>query len=126
MLHHVSIGVRDLKLATLFYDATLETIGLWRVFESSLEVGYGFVDGQDLLCLKLRPDATAPGPGFHLAFTAPSRAAVDAFYKRALMHGGADNGGPGLRPNYGPAYYAAFVIDPDGYRIETVIDSAAV
>ena len=115
-----------MKLATSFYDATLETIGLRRVFENSSEVGYGFVAGQDLLCLKLRPDATAPGPGFHLAFTAPSRAAVDAFYMCALKHGGADNGSPGLRPDYGPTYYAAFVIDPDGYRIETVIDSTAV
>jgi len=67
----------------------------------------------------------APGEGFHLAFTASDRAAVDAFHAAALRHGGADNGPPGLRPHYGPGYYAAFVIDPDGYRIEAVINSGS-
>ena len=63
-------------------------------------------------------------PGFHLAFAAPSRAAVDEFHKAALQHGGKDNGAAGLRPDYGDEYYAAFVIDPDGYPIEAVINGA--
>jgi catechol 2,3-dioxygenase-like lactoylglutathione lyase family enzyme len=62
----------------------------------------------------------APGPGFHLAFNAPSRAAVDAFHKAALSAGARDVGVPGLRPHYGATYYAAFVIDPDGYKLEAV------
>ena len=63
-------------------------------------------------------------PGFHLAFAAPSRAAVDEFHKAALLNGGKDNGAAGLRPDYGDEYYAAFVIDPDGYPIEAVINGA--
>jgi catechol 2,3-dioxygenase-like lactoylglutathione lyase family enzyme len=61
-----------------------------------------------------------PGDGFHVAFSAPTRTAVDAFHKAALAHGGKDNGGSGLHPEYGAHYYAAFVFDPDGYRIEAV------
>ena len=62
------------------------------------------------------------GDGFHIAFVARSRKAVDAFYRAALKHGGKDNGGSGLNPEYGKNYYAAFVFDPDGYRIEAVIN----
>jgi catechol 2,3-dioxygenase-like lactoylglutathione lyase family enzyme len=120
MLHHISLGVRDLNLSGAFYDAALGALGFRRVFEDETAVGYGLVDGQDKLCLKLCPDAAAPGPGFHLAFAASSRAAVDAFHQAALRVGGQDNGAPGLRPDYGPLYYAAFLIDPDGYRIEVV------
>jgi hypothetical protein len=62
----------------------------------------------------------ACGPGFHLAFAASSRQAVDDFHRAALAAGGFDNGKPGVRPGYGPNYYAAFVVDPDGYRLEAV------
>lgn len=64
-----------------------------------------------------------PSPGFHLAFSAPSREAVDSFHKNALENSGHDNGPPGLRPHYGPTYYAAFVVDPDGHHIEAVINN---
>ena len=85
-------------------------------------VGYGQVDGEDKFALKLRPgDISVPGDGFHLAFAAPTRAAVDAFYQAAMKHGGTDNGSHGLHPEYGENYYAAFVFDPDGHRIEAVI-----
>jgi catechol 2,3-dioxygenase-like lactoylglutathione lyase family enzyme len=90
------------------------------VFEDETAVGYGLEDGKDLFCLKLRPDAVVPGAGFHLAFSAPSRSAVDTFHQSALRIGGQDNGKPGLRSNYGTHYYAAFLIDPDGHRIEAV------
>jgi catechol 2,3-dioxygenase-like lactoylglutathione lyase family enzyme len=120
MLHHISFGVRDLARAGQFYDAALAALGLRRVFEDETAVGYGIDDGEDLLCLKLNPRAQAPGPGVHLAFAAPSRQAVQTFYAAALGAGGIDNGAPGLREDYGPNYYAAFVIDPDGYRVEAV------
>jgi catechol 2,3-dioxygenase-like lactoylglutathione lyase family enzyme len=120
MLHHISFGVRDLRRSSAFYDAALGALGFRRVFEDDTAIGYGWVDGQDKFCLKLRPDAAAPGAGFHLAFSAPSRAAVDAFHQTALRVGGQDNGAPGLRLHYGPHYYAAFLIDPDGHRIEAV------
>jgi len=125
MLHHISLGVRDLALSAAFYDAALDALGFRRVFEHPTAVGYGLVDGQDMLCLKLRPEASPPGPGFHVAFAAPSRAAVRAFHAAALRVGGTDNGAPGLRPHYGPNYYAAFLIDPDGHWIEAVINQAA-
>ena len=120
MLHHISFGVRDLKLSGAFYDAALGALGFRRVFEDETAVGYGLESGKDLFCLKLRPAAAAPGPGFHVAFSAPSRSAVDAFHRDALRVGGRDNGPPDLRPNYGPHYYAAFLVDPDGHRIEAV------
>jgi catechol 2,3-dioxygenase-like lactoylglutathione lyase family enzyme len=123
MLHHISFGVRDLALSGAFYDAALGALGFRRVFEDDEVIGYGVEDDKDLLCLKLRPDATPPGDGFHMAFSASTRAAVDAFHAAALRVGGSDNGGPGLRPDYGDHYYAAFVVDPDGHRIEAVINN---
>lgn len=76
--------------------------------------------GGEILNLFPHSDARPPGPGFHLAFDAPDRAAVHAFHAAAISHGGEDRGVPGLRPDYGPAYYAAFVTDPDGHRLEAV------
>jgi catechol 2,3-dioxygenase-like lactoylglutathione lyase family enzyme len=67
----------------------------------------------------------APSEGFHLAFRAPSEEAAKAFHEVALAHGGRDNGGVGFHPEHGPNYFAAFVIDPDGYRIEAVVDEKA-
>src|SRR5438105_988855 len=104
MLHHLSFGVRNLALSGAFYDAALGALGFRRVFEDETAIGYGLVDGQDKFCLKLRPEATALSAGFHLAFSAPSRVAVDDFHQAALRVGGQDNGAPGLRPHYGPHY----------------------
>lgn len=122
MLHHVSFPVRDLALSGAFYDAALGALGFRRVFEDDTAIGYGLVDDEDLFCLKLRDDASAASAGFHLAFAAPDRSAVDRFHASTLAIGGSDNGAPGLRPDYGPLYYAAFLIDPDGHRIEAVIN----
>lgn len=131
MLHHISFGVTDIQRSMRFYDAVLSALGYARVWEDVAEgdadaaVGYGHPGGGDKFALKLRAGAqVAAGPGFHLAFAAPSREAVQTFHAAALKHGGADNGPAGLRPDYGPHYYAAFVVDPDGYRIEAVINSA--
>jgi catechol 2,3-dioxygenase-like lactoylglutathione lyase family enzyme len=121
MLGHLSFGVSDLERAMAFYDAALAPLGLKRVWTKSDAAGYGPPGRGDLLALKKRSvEAAPPGPGFHLAFNAPSHAAVDAFHSEALGAGGRDNGAPGLRPHYGPTYYAAFVIDPDGYPLEAV------
>ena len=121
MLHHISFAVADLNRAAAFYDATLGALGYVRVWSDSTAVGYGAAGSDDRFAIKLRSGVTAPGSGFHLAFAAPTRRAVDAFHREALNQGAEDNGAPGLRPLYGPNYYAAFVIDPDGYRIEAVI-----
>ena len=124
MLHHLSLGVADLQRSAAFYDSTMGALGYVRVWTDGTAIGYGRVAGEDKLAIKQRSDARAPGPGFHIAFAAPSRAAVDAFHSAALAQGGHDNGAPGLRPHYGPHYYAAFVFDPDGYAIEAVINQA--
>jgi hypothetical protein len=81
-----------------------------RVFEGETAVGYGLEDGKDLFCLKLRPDAVVPGAGFHLAFSAPSRSAVDTFHQSALRIGGQDNGKPGLRSNYATHYCTRVIL----------------
>jgi catechol 2,3-dioxygenase-like lactoylglutathione lyase family enzyme len=120
MLGHISIGVRDLAKAAKFYDAVMEPIGWVRVWTERDGVGYGY-GGNDKLAVFQRSDAAPPGPGFHLAFDAPSREAVDAFHAAALANGGTEAGPPGLRPHYGPAYYATFVYDPEGWKLEAVI-----
>ena len=129
MLHHVSFGVADLERSAKFYDATLQALGYVRVWSDvrpdhhDQAIGYGRTGGGDRFAIKLAPSMkSACGQGFHLAFAAPSRQAVDDFHREALAAGGLDNGGPGLRPRYGPNYYAAFVLDPDGYRLEAVFD----
>lgn len=124
MLHHISLATPDLARSATFYDAVLGALGYRRVFEDETAIGYGVEDGKDKLCLKLRPHCVAPGPGFHLAFNAPSHDAVDRFHRAALANGGRDNGAAGLRPHYGPHYYAAFAIDPDGHHVEAVINRA--
>ena len=125
MLHHISLGVADLERSAAFYDAALSALGYVRVWSDDTAVGYGRPGGGDKLAIKRRgADAAAPGPGFHLAFAAPSREAVIRFHEAALRSGGQDDGSAGLRPHYGPDYYAAFVIDPDGHRIEAVISKA--
>lgn len=132
MLHHLSFGVRDLRRAAEFYDAVLQPLGyvrVWTDFEGDDDtqaVGYGEPGGGDKLALKQCPNgAIAPGPGFHLAFSAPSREAVNRFHEAAMRSGGKDNGVPGLRLDYGPDYYAAYVVDPEGWRIEAVINMVA-
>jgi len=123
LLHHISFGVTDLKVMATFYDAALAPLGQVRVWDGPRSVGYGLPGQGDKLLLNLIDDgAHAPGPGFHLAFSANSRDAVDQFHAAALAHGGTDNGAPGPRPHYGPNYYAAFVIDPEGCRVEAVIN----
>ena len=120
MIGHLSFGVADLDRATVFYDAALGALGFARVWTSDHGVGYGLEAGKDKLALFPRRDSAPPGPGFHLAFDADSPGAVDRFHAAALAAGGACAGPPGLRPHYGAAYYAAFVIDPDGHKLEAV------
>jgi catechol 2,3-dioxygenase-like lactoylglutathione lyase family enzyme len=118
MLNHVSIGVRDVAKSKRFYDAALKPLGYKCLSESPGSLGYG----GDAVALWIgaaeRPVPADEKSGLHFCFDAPTRKSVDAFHAAALRAGGRDNGKPGLRKDYGPNYYAAFVIDPDGYRIE--------
>lgn len=123
MLHHISLGVADLQRSAAFYDAALGALGYVRVWTDESAIGYGQPGGGDKLAIKQRVPVAPPGPGFHVAFTAPDQRSVARFHEAALQHGGHDNGAPGLRPHYGPAYYAAFVVDPDGHPIEAVVNS---
>lgn len=118
MFDHVSIGVRDIARARRFYDAALAPLGFTCLSEGADSLGYGADAVALWIGASAAPVPADPRSGLHFCFAAPSRAAVDAFHAAALSAGGSDNGAPGLRPDYGPDYYAAFAIDPDGYRLE--------
>lgn len=120
---HVSVGVEDLERAASFYDACLAPLGYVRVGQNARYVGYGpegYQAEAPFAIVASGPDAKS-GRGFHLAFVAPSREAVDRFHAEALRRGGVDEGAPGIREHYDPGYYAAFVRDPDGHRLEAVL-----
>ena len=118
MIDHVSVGVRRLDRAKQFYDAALAAIGGRCLSEDKSSLGYG-VDAAVFWLYAVDGPAPADNrPGLHLCFSAPTRRSVDEFHAAALAAGGRDNGRPGLRESYGPNYYAAFVVDPDGYRVE--------
>jgi catechol 2,3-dioxygenase-like lactoylglutathione lyase family enzyme len=123
MLDHVSVGVADIKRAKRFYDAALKPLGYSCLSESKDMLGYGA--GQVALWIgaSARPVPADMDSGLHFCFTAPTRQSVDAFHAAALSAGGTDNGKPGLRTEYSVNYYAAFVIDPDGYRLEAYCGS---
>jgi catechol 2,3-dioxygenase-like lactoylglutathione lyase family enzyme len=127
VLDHISLGVRDLARAAAFYDAVLAPLDYVRLWANDHAVGFGTRGAKDEpFALFGVPDAArAPGTGFHVALTATSRSAVDAFHAAAMRAGGTDEGSPGLRERYGPGYYAAFVRDLDGYKIEAVFHEPA-
>jgi catechol 2,3-dioxygenase-like lactoylglutathione lyase family enzyme len=118
MIDHISIGVRDIARTKRFYDAALKPLGYTCLSEGQGSLGYGketvalWISGTD------RPVSADLKSGLHFCFTAPTAHSIAAFHSAALSNGGHDNGAPGLRTDYGPNYYAAFVIDPDGYRLE--------
>lgn len=122
MFDHLSITATDLDRAQRFYDAILSTLGVPRVNRRERAIGYGErprIDGAPCyLSIYLSDSVVADSR--HWRFRAPSRAAVRAFHAAALASGGSDDGPPDLRPHYAPDYYAAFVRDPDGNRLEAV------
>lgn len=133
VIEHLSITTVDLRRAVRFYDAVLAPLGLVRVADYDEPEGAsacwgppgtspapeGAV-GAAPFWVQLRDEPIAPPPGTHIAFCAQDEAAVAAFHAAGLAAGGTDYGAPGLRPQYGPGYYAAFLKDPDGWRIEAV------
>jgi catechol 2,3-dioxygenase-like lactoylglutathione lyase family enzyme len=118
MIHHVSIGVRNVGKTKAFYDAVLAPIGYSCLSSDDASLGYGTDTVAFWISLSESPVAADPKSGLHFCFVAPTRRSVEAFHKAALATGGRDNGKPGLRADYGPTYFAAYVVDPDGYRIE--------
>jgi catechol 2,3-dioxygenase-like lactoylglutathione lyase family enzyme len=115
---HISIGARDIAKAKTFYDAALKPLGITRLSADEMSLGYGKEAAGFWIYAAERQVPDDPKSGLHICFTAPSRESVATFHKAALAHGGRDNGKPGLRKDYGPHYYAAFVHDPEGYRLE--------
>lgn len=125
MLNHISIGVSSLPAAKQFYDATLTSLGYRCLSEDAGSLGYG-ADRVVFWVLKsARPVPSDADSGLHICFEAPTTASVDRFHAAGLRHGGKDHGKPGPRPDYGPDYYAAFLKDPDGYRIEAYRSKAS-
>ena len=126
-IDHVSLPVRDIDAAAVFYDAVMATLGLRRRKEREGAIGYG-------------PDAVAPpifwilaraengaaeaGLGLHVSFRAADRAQVHEFHETALKRGGRDAGAPGPRPHYTAGFYGCFVFDLDGFKIEAVVREA--
>jgi catechol 2,3-dioxygenase-like lactoylglutathione lyase family enzyme len=118
MFDHISIGVRDIARTRAFYDAALKPLGYTCLSESAGSLGYGSGGVAFWISAVDKPVPPDERSGLHFCFTAPTRKSVDAFHAAALGAGGRDNGRPGIRKDYGDNYYAAFVVDPDGYRIE--------
>jgi catechol 2,3-dioxygenase-like lactoylglutathione lyase family enzyme len=126
MIDHVSVAVRDLKAAARFYEALLATLGMRQLREWPGEsIGYGKKYPE--LWINKRADMApiAADSGAHVCLRAPTTEAVDAFHAAALAAGGTSDGAPGLRAHYFDNYYAAFIRDPDGNRIEAVTFVAA-
>jgi catechol 2,3-dioxygenase-like lactoylglutathione lyase family enzyme len=124
MINHVSIGVRDLVRTKRFYEAALQPLGYRCLSEASGSLGFGRDAVAFWVSVVERPVVADKDSGLHFCFTAPTRNGVNAFHAAALGAGGRDNGKPGVRAEYDPNYYAAFVIDPDGYRIEAYCGQA--
>ncbi|WP_224246511.1 VOC family protein [Hyalangium gracile] len=121
MLDHIMLRVKDYDVSKRFYDELLPTLGYKRVMEFGEVGGYGD-DIKPYFWIGAGPDTH---PRTHIAFIAKDHAAVDAFHAQALKLGAKDDGAPGLRLEYHPSYYAAFVIDPDGHNIEAVCHKTA-
>ena len=124
MIDHVSIGVRDIAKSKRFYDAALKPLGYACLSESEGSLGYGHGGVTLWISAAEHPVPSDMKSGLHFCFAAPTDKSVDAFHAAALVAGGRDNGKPGLRADYGPGYYAAFVVDPEGYRLEAYCGTA--
>ncbi|MBP1806231.1 VOC family protein [Rubellimicrobium aerolatum] len=125
ILSHVSIGVADLGRSSAFYDAVLAVLGARRLIDEDGAVVYGRIFPEFGIGRPLDGGPPGVGNGMHFAFLARSRGEVDAFWRVGLEQGATEEGAPGLRPDYGPGYYACFLRDPDGHKIEAhVMDDA--
>jgi catechol 2,3-dioxygenase-like lactoylglutathione lyase family enzyme len=121
LLSHVTLGSNDLVRARAFYEPVMAALGIVQPFEIEGAIVFGERRGTRLFVVTpFDGKAASPGNGSHLAFLAPDRGAVDAFHAAALANGGTDEGTPGLRPNYHPDYYAAYVRDLDGNKLQAV------
>ena len=130
MLDHASLGVSDIDRSRHFYDAALRPLGMVRIADFGDGRGSDYGAAPSPLGVEFtitrEAEVRTPVAGTHLCFRAPNRAAVEAFHAAALATGGRDDGLPGVRPHYHADYYGAFILDPDGHRIEAVCHAPAV
>ena len=127
MYDHLSISVSDLDRAVAVYDEALAALGIVRLWRTPRAAGYGprgFEGEAPFAIVVPKAGAASPSAAFHLAFSADSRAAVNQFHARAVAAGAVDAGPPGIRAHYDPGYYAAFIEDHDGNRLEAVVHEA--
>jgi catechol 2,3-dioxygenase-like lactoylglutathione lyase family enzyme len=124
MIHHISLGTKDVQRARAFYGPVLGVLGLRLLNEDSKSLDYGVATIMFSLETPVDGKPAGPGNGVHVAFVAQGPDMVDEFYRTAMASGGSDAGAPGIRPEYNPNYYGAFVRDPDGNKIEAVTHSA--
>jgi catechol 2,3-dioxygenase-like lactoylglutathione lyase family enzyme len=120
VIDHLGLEVADLERSARFYDALFFPLGIRRMFEAERAIAYGLDDARFWITERGRPPERAFG---HVAFEASGKAAVDAAYAAGLEAGGRSDGAPGPRHQYGPRYYAAYLLDPDGLRVEVVSGS---
>jgi catechol 2,3-dioxygenase-like lactoylglutathione lyase family enzyme len=121
MYSHTTLGTNDRARAEKFYDAVMAVLGHPVLYKTPRFISYGTATGEKLFIVPPFDGKEARcGNGVHVAFKVESRAKVDAFYKAAMGNGGTDEGAPGLRPQYHPNYYGAYVRDPDGNKIQAV------
>jgi len=124
MIHHISLGTNDLFRARRFYDAVMPILGLRFMKEDEASWHYGIGHTTFSIIKPVDGLPATAGHGTHIAFELEDRDMVDAFYRAALDHGGSDCGAPGTRPEYDANYYAAFIKDPDGNKLEAVTYSS--
>jgi catechol 2,3-dioxygenase-like lactoylglutathione lyase family enzyme len=120
MIDHISVGVSDLERSARFYEATLAPLGLSRVVTRPATIGFGKNYPEFWINLRAGMTPVSPESGTHICLRARTTSDVDAFHAAALKSGGRSDGAPGIRPHDRVKYYAAFVIDPDGNRVEAV------
>lgn len=125
ILSHITLGVNDVAAAVAFYDAVLGELGIKKEQSGKGFAGWGREgEGGFYVTRPFDRQLASPGNGVSVSFRAPSREAVDRFWRKATKLGGKDEGAPGIRAHYHPNYYAAYVRDPDGNKIAAVCRSA--
>jgi catechol 2,3-dioxygenase-like lactoylglutathione lyase family enzyme len=120
LVSHVSVGVTDVERSGAFYDAVMAVLGARRVMSHPGGIGYGRTFPEFWASKPHDGGPAGAGNGAHVCFTADSIDAIQAFHAAGLANGGTDDGAPGFRPEYAPGYYAAFLHDPDGNKVEAL------
>ena len=126
MFSHITLGTNDWDKARPFWIGVMEVLGHPVMFEREGGIAFGDAAGsKTFVGPTFDGEPARPGNGVHIAYLVKSRATVDAFHAAALANGGSDEGKPGLRPQYHPNYYGAYVRDPDGNKLQAVCHSSA-